>query len=224
MSRKYRTVLANLACGVVVLSMSMPAAAIDLGGVSIGGNDRGGVSASVGGVSASVGTSNGVSADVNAGLGSTSANVGASVGGGSVAGINADANVGGAVGARSNTTVGGGGGSLFGSNTTASIGGDSGLNAGVNANVGNGGLGTRLRLRLGADDSPGAGGPGVGGPGNGGGGIGGGGSLGHRAISGMSDQQIAIYRKRCVNILRNPNAWEYDLVQLCKLLRQAAAR
>ena len=49
MSRKYQKVYANLACGVVMLSMSLPAAAIDLGGVSIGGNDRGGVSASVGG-------------------------------------------------------------------------------------------------------------------------------------------------------------------------------
>ncbi|MEQ9245146.1 MAG: hypothetical protein RLO21_04090, partial [Nitratireductor sp.] len=62
-----------------------------------------------------------------------------------------------------------------------------------------------------------------------GGGISGGGNrgsknFGRRSLSGLSDQQLAVYRKRCVNILRDPNAWDYDLVQLCKFLRQAAAR
>lgn len=230
MTQIYKSITKTLKSAALVLTIATPAAAIDLGGVSVGGNDKGGVSVSVGGVSASVGTNNGVSADVGADLGSTSANVDASVGGGSLAEANADANVGNAVSARSNTTVGGGRGSLLDSNTTASVGGNKGLNAEVDINAGKRGLGALLGFGRRPKDDPGTGGPGTGGPGNGnggglfGGGNGGGKNAAERAIEGLSDKQIAIYRNRCGGILRNPAAWDYGLVQMCKSLTQASSR
>ncbi|MCR4267788.1 hypothetical protein [Nitratireductor sp. ZSWI3] len=216
-------IFAGMACGAFALFVAAPAAAFDLGGVSVGGNDSGGLSASVGGISASVGTNDGVSADVNADFGGANANVGASaLSGSSLANVDANASVGGSNGlnASSSTTVGGGG-NLIDSDTTASLGGSGGLNASVGATVGSGGVNANVDLGVGGSTTS----PGTGNPGTGNGrGIFGGGKNGLRAASSLSNQQIAVFRKRCVSILRDPNAWDYDLVQMCKALRQAAAR
>ena len=119
------------------------------------------------------------------------------------------------------------------------------MNAGVGATVGGNGVNANVGLGIGGrgttpgggtpgggtpgGGTPGGGTPGAKNPGTGGGGIiggiiGGGNRNGMRAVSGLSNQQIAVYRKRCISILRDPNAWDYDLVQMCKALRQAAAR
>ncbi|EKF20320.1 hypothetical protein [Nitratireductor pacificus] len=226
--------LAGLAGSILALSLAAPAAAIDLGGISVGDNGGGGLSVDLGAASVSVGTSNGVSANVGADLGGATANVGASaLSSNSIADVNADATVGGSNGitASSSTTVGSGG-NLVDSNTTASVGGNRGLTAGVGATVGSGGINTNINLGLGrpnATTPPGTTPPGTTPPGSNPGGIigdiiGGGRNNAARAVSGLSNRQLAVYRKRCVSILRDPNAWDYDLVQMCRALRQAAAR
>lgn len=151
-------------------------------------------------------------------------------------GVDASASFGDTVSATSNTSVGGNDG-LVDSSTGAS----QGDNGGFSASVGNGGVNTNvssgdLNASIGTGNKtiPGLGTPGNNPGGNGQGGIFGsaaGGrngatnnSIGRRALNNLSDQQIAVYRKRCVSILRDPNAWDYALVQMCKALRQAAAR
>lgn len=198
MNKVQNGILAGVASGVIALAMITPSQAIDV---------------SVGGISASVDTDNGLGASVGVDQGGASAGVGASVGGGSVAGVDANASVGGAANVSSSTSVSGSGG-VVDSGTTASLGGGGGIGVGVGVGVGTGGTGT-----------PGTGTPRAGRPGSTNTGIfSSGNNIGQRALSGMSNQQIAVYRKRCVSILRDPNAWDYALVQMCKALRQAAAR
>ncbi len=213
MNKVQNGILAGVASGVIALAMITPSQAIDV---------------SVGGISASVDTDNGLGASVGVDQGGTSAGVGASVGGGSVAGVDANASVGGAASVSSSTSVGGSGG-VVDSGTTASLGGTGGVNAGVDANIGGGGggigVGVGVGIGPGGTGTPGTGTPRAGRPGSTNTGIfSSGNNIGQRALSGMSNQQIAVYRKRCVSILRDPNAWDYALVQMCKALRQAAAR
>ncbi|MFC6488784.1 hypothetical protein ACFP9U_12560, partial [Nitratireductor sp. GCM10026969] len=62
--------------------------------------------------------------------------------------------------------------------------------------------------------------------GGGGGGLGGGGSLGGSdygsVVASMTDAELIRNKKLCGGILANPNGWDYDLVQLCKVLRMAS--
>lgn len=57
---------------------------------------------------------------------------------------------------------------------------------------------------------------GGGGPGTGGGN---GGTPIHPILASMSDAQIAERQRQCRTVLRQPNAYESDLVKLCRLLK-----
>ncbi|OCW55829.1 hypothetical protein [Hoeflea olei] len=187
--KDFRTkIVIGLAAGAFAFAVPLATHAQQAGGVSVGGNGTGGlgVSADVGGVDAS-----------------------ASIGGGSVADV--DASVGGADGANASASVGANGEPA--ANVDANIGavtGDVDINAGNEP-----GIAAALGF-TGDDDTAGAATPGTGTPGIDPGMTG--------AISSMSDAEVAAYKKKCVNILRAPASFDSDLVDLCRLVREAAAR
>lgn len=210
-----KRVVLYLAGTALAFLVAVPATAVDLNGISIGNGDRA-LEVSAGGISASIGTGNGLDANVSADLGAVDAGVNANLGGnGKVAGVDARASVGDAASARSQTSIGGS--NLIDSTTTASVGGRNGLSAGAGVSVGDKGVNGKVELGLG---NPVKGGTGNGGAGNGGGGNG----VAQRAVRNLSSEQIAVFRKRCIGILSSPAAWDRDIVQMCRLLSQAASR
>ena len=189
----------GLATGALVLALPFAANA-----QSIGGNDNGGLGASVGGVSAGIG-GNG-----NGGLG-VSANVGNAVGadvsvGGSESVADVDANVGGTGGVNADATVS----ANNGVNADANV-GVGNLNAEVDANVGDDtGIAAALGFTNNDDDDttpPSGIDPET-----------------TAAIGNLSDAELAAYKKKCIDVLRSPQRFESDLVDLCKLVREAASR
>lgn len=102
-----------------------------------------------------------------------------------------------------------------------------GVGAGVSTSVGGGGI--SADVSLGADGGAaggGTGGTGGGGSASTGGSAGnGGGSFGGRdasdVVRSMSKAERTRNMKSCRGILLDPNAYKWDLVQLCKMLAQA---
>jgi hypothetical protein len=176
--------------------------------------------------------------DLGVSVGGVKADVGASVGGKSVAGADVGASVGGSngVNAKSSTSIGGSRG-LVDSGTTASIGGGNGVNADVKANVGgsrglvdadvNANVGGRNGLRAGvdanvgqdslldADIGLGLGGGDAGAPG---------GNERNRDILRQFSQMPQAERLQLIKRCRGVSGGGYDaaLVKLCRLLETAS--
>ena len=218
----------GLAAGAFALALPLAAQAqqaggVSVGGVSVGGNGSGGlgVSADVGGVGASASIGGDSAADVDASVGGANgANASASVGGGSTADV--DAGIGGAGGANASASVGAGG--APGASVDANVGnvtGDVDVTTGSNT-----GIAAALGFTSDEDDSaapatPGTGTPGTAAPGTATPGLD---PSMTSAIGELSDAELAAYKKKCVTILRSPAGFESDLVDLCKLVREAASR
>ncbi|TDH38901.1 hypothetical protein E2A64_07350 [Pseudohoeflea suaedae] len=189
----------GLAAGSLVLALPSLANA-----QSIGGNNNGGIGVSVGGVSAGIGGngSGGIGAGASVG-GAASAS--ASVGGSdSVADV--DANVGGAGGVNADATVD----ANNGVNADVDV-GVGNLNAEADASVGqNTGIAAALGFTSNDNDDttpPSGIDPDA-----------------TAAIGKLSDAQLADYKRKCIDVLRSPQRFERDLVDLCKLVRVAASR
>ncbi|MAY60980.1 MAG: hypothetical protein CML29_02110 [Rhizobiales bacterium] len=225
-----KKLMIGLAAGALAVAMPLSASAQSLG---IGSTDSGGVGASVGGNG-----SGGLGASV--GLGGAGS-VDASVGGTGTGGLGADAgaNVGGTGGVDAGATASIGGSDGTSADVDASVGGTGGtgntnlgaslrtsgptdLDANVDANVGdlnadadvNIGDDTGIAAALGFtsdDDAAEPGTPGID-PGI------------TSSVSNMSAEELAAYKKKCIDVLRSPASFESDLVDLCKLVREAAAR
>lgn len=160
-----------------------------------------------------VGGENGISVGVD--LGGSGLDVGATIGGSN--GVNADVGVGGSQGRLgANAGVGGNNG-LVDANVGASVGGSRGLNAGVSANVG----GPKGLANVGVN--VGTGGKGAPGGNNGGGNNGGGLSPSQQqAFNSMSGTERQALLNRCGIINANVNAYDRELVQLCRMLQMAS--
>jgi hypothetical protein len=152
------------------------------------------VSASVGGVGADVSAGGGgISADVSTG-GAGGANASADVGGRSTGGVGADVNA----------SLGGGRG--VNADVNAGLGGGRGVNAGANARIG---AETMLGVTIGAGGAAtgGAAGPGV---------------VSATPVSqyfaGSSAEEQARMKRSCRMVLGNPETYERDLTDLCRII------
>ena len=120
-------------------------------------------------------------------------------------------------------SVGGNDDGGLGASVDASVGG---IDAGVSTSIGGNGISADIGLGTGGDATAGGGGTGGGsGTGTGSDGAGGNGSsIGGRSVSdivrNMSDDEVVRNKKSCRGILLDPNAYKWDLVQLCKVLAQ----
>ena len=190
-------------------------------GVSVGRSDSGGLGASVGlggagSVDASVGgnRTGGLGADVGANLGGSGgvdAGTTASIGGSDGTSADVDVSIG-RTGRTGNTNLGvslrASGPTDLDANVDANVGD---LNADADVNVGDDtGIAAALGFS-GNDDATEPGTPGSA-PGI------------TRSVNNMSAEKIAAYKKKCIDVLRAPARFDRDLVDLCKLVREAAAR
>lgn len=222
----------GLSAGALALALPLSSHAQDggigvsVGGISagIGGNGRGGlgvgasvggvggVGASVGGTGGNTGSRGGLNADVDAGLGGANGingDVSASIGGSGGTSADADVSAGGNRGANLGASLRISGPTDLDATVGANLGD---LNADVDANAGDGiGLAAALGFTGNDDDATDPGTPGIDPDPVG-------------SVSGMSDEKLAAYKKKCIDILRSPARYESDLVDLCKLVREAAAR
>jgi hypothetical protein len=185
------------------------------------------IGVSVGGISAGVdvNTSNGlgVGADVSAGgSNGVNASADANVGGGSVAGADVNASVGGSNGVNAGANANVGGGNGIDAGATASIGGSGGVNANVGVGAG-GGRGVGVDANIGIGGGTTGTNPGTPGTGTNPSNLPGSLTPGQmQTLRNMSQDERRQLMVRCATI----NAASYDaaLVNLCRLLRQTAAR
>jgi len=220
---------AAVAGSVVFVALAMPASAIDLGDRNKGL-----------GVSVNVGGSNGLGVDVGATVGDRAKGVNADAKanvGGHKGLVNADAtaSVGGRSGINADAKANIGGRDLAKVDATVSIGGDKGVNADVDARIGRsidarakvdiGGNGIDSRVVIGGI-APGPVDPGplnprpnvpkpiVPTPGVN--------PAVPKVIANMSDDEVARFQRRCKGILSDQQAYDRDLIALCRLLQVAS--
>ena len=195
MSRLRNRILATLASGAVLLTLNLTAGAADvtIGGAGVNGK-----------ASATTGSTTRASASIGAPSG-TNGTATASIDG-----------VGGSNNAAASLGTGGTNGTA-----TASIGGVGGSNSvGVNVGAGNTGLGIGATLgpsgtNIAIPTAPGT----VSGNAIGLGSVGGAGAtrLSSR-LAGLSNAEVARYKRRCAEILANLSSYDHDLVGLCQML------
>jgi hypothetical protein len=193
MNKNIWKVSSALAAGMVIAALYTPAHAQVSAGASVGG---GGVSAG-----ASIGGSGG-------------ANAGASIGGGSSGGIDADADVsiGGGSGANAAVSAAIGGTDGVDADATASIGGTGGVNADVGVGLGDGAA-ADVGVGIGGAAAPAVtGAPGTGGATNGLTGV----------VANMSPGQLARTKKQCRQVMSDRSSFDSSLVALCSLVQSAS--